>query len=58
MKEICRDLHDEQETLDAIVSKLSEEQWDLITPFIGWSIKYEIAHVALLGHDGQTGGLG
>lgn len=46
LKEICRDLHDEQETLDAIVSKLSDEQWDLITPFIGWSIKYEIAHVA------------
>ncbi|MBL7173158.1 MAG: TIGR03084 family protein [Desulfobacteraceae bacterium] len=46
MKEICRDLHDEQEALDAIVSKLSDEQWDLITPFIGWSIKYEIAHVA------------
>lgn len=46
MKEICRDLHNEQEALDAIVSKLSAEQWDLITPFIGWSIKYEIAHVA------------
>ena len=45
MKEICRDLHDEQEALDAIVSPLSDEQWDVITPFIGWSIKYEIAHV-------------
>ena len=46
LKDICRDLHNEQEALDAIVSKLSDEQWDLITPFIGWSIKYEIAHVA------------
>jgi uncharacterized protein (TIGR03084 family) len=46
MKEICRDLHDEQESLDAIVSQLSNEQWELITPFIGWSIKYEVAHVA------------
>jgi uncharacterized protein (TIGR03084 family) len=45
MKEICRDLHDEQEALDAIVSPLGDEQWDLVTPFIGWSIKYEIAHV-------------
>jgi uncharacterized protein (TIGR03084 family) len=46
MKEICRDLYDEQEALDSIVSELSDEQWSLITPFIGWSIKYEIAHVA------------
>ena len=46
MKEICRDLHDEQEALDAIVSLLTNEQWDTITPFIGWSIKYEIAHLA------------
>ena len=46
MKEICRDLHNEQEALDAVVSKLSDEQWEIITPFIGWSIKYEIAHIA------------
>ncbi len=45
MKDICRDLHDEQETLDAIVAPLSEAQWDLLTPFIGWTIKYEIAHL-------------
>lgn len=46
MKEICRDLRDEQEALDTIVSKLNDKQWGLITPFIGWSIKYEIAHIA------------
>ena len=46
LKEICRELHNEQEALDAVVSKLSDEQWEIITPFIGWSIKYEIAHLA------------
>jgi uncharacterized protein (TIGR03084 family) len=46
MKDICKDLHEEQEALDALVSPLSDEQWDTITPFIGWSIKYEVAHVA------------
>ncbi|MCP4665065.1 MAG: TIGR03084 family protein, partial [Deltaproteobacteria bacterium] len=46
MKEICRDLQDEQEALDAVVSQLSDEQWDRITPFIGWPIKYEVAHLA------------
>ena len=46
MKDMCRDLTDEYETLDAIVSPLREEQWNLITPFISWSIKTEIAHIA------------
>jgi len=46
MKEICRDLRDEQEALDAIVAPLGEEQWTLVTPFIGWNIHYEIAHLA------------
>jgi uncharacterized protein (TIGR03084 family) len=46
MKEICRDLNDEQESLDAIVAPLTDEEWNQITPFIGWSIKYEIAHLA------------
>ncbi|RLB37377.1 MAG: TIGR03084 family protein [Deltaproteobacteria bacterium] len=46
MKEICRDLQEEQEALDSIVAPLSRKEWDTITPFIGWSIKYEIAHLA------------
>ena len=46
MKDLCRDLSDEYEALDAIVAPLREDQWNLITPFIGWSIKTEIAHVA------------
>jgi len=46
MEEIYQDLKDEYEALDAIVAGLSDEQWNLLTPFIGWTIKYELAHVA------------
>jgi uncharacterized protein (TIGR03084 family) len=46
MKEICKELNDEYEALDAIVAPLSDEQWNLMTPSIGWNIKYQIAHVA------------
>ena len=46
MEEIYRDLKDEQEALDAIVAPLDDRQWNLLTPFIGWNIKYEIAHLA------------
>jgi len=46
MREICRDLNDEQEALDVVVARLSDDQWNLLTPFIGWTIKYEIAHLA------------
>jgi len=46
MKEICKELNDEYEALDAIVAPLSDEQWNLMTPSVGWNIKYQIAHVA------------
>ncbi len=46
MKQICTDLRDEYEWLDAVVAHLSEAQWNLITPFMDWSIKTEIAHLA------------
>ncbi|MGD2269276.1 MAG: TIGR03084 family metal-binding protein [Desulfobacterales bacterium] len=46
MKDICQDLMDECESLDALVTPLSEEQWNRITPFMGWSIKIQIAHLA------------
>jgi uncharacterized protein (TIGR03084 family) len=53
MKAICQDLMDECESLDAIVTPLSEEQWNRITPFMGWSIKTQIAHLAYF--DGTAG---
>jgi uncharacterized protein (TIGR03084 family) len=46
LQHICKDLRDEYEWLDNLVAHLSEAQWNLITPFMGWSIKIEIAHLA------------
>jgi uncharacterized protein (TIGR03084 family) len=46
MKEICRDLQDEYQVLDDIVSKLDEAGWALITHCAGWSIKDQISHIA------------
>ena len=46
MKDICKDLYDEYEMLDSIVSGLSEAEWELVTPFYGWTIKDEISHIA------------
>jgi uncharacterized protein (TIGR03084 family) len=46
MKKICNDLAAEYNNLDTIVSKLDEQQWNIITPFYEWSIKDEIIHIA------------
>jgi len=48
MKDMSRDLSEEYEALDAIVAPLSNEQWNLVNPFVGWSIKREIAHIAYI----------
>ncbi|MBW1898520.1 MAG: TIGR03084 family protein [Deltaproteobacteria bacterium] len=46
MKNTCRDLSLEYDALDAIVSGLDESEWEIITPFYGWTIKDEISHIA------------
>jgi len=46
MKEICKDLADEGQSLDDIVADISDEDWDKETPFSGWTVKDEIAHIA------------
>jgi uncharacterized protein (TIGR03084 family) len=46
MKDTCRDLSLEYDALDAIVSGLDESEWNIITPFYGWTIKDEISHIA------------
>ena len=46
MKEICKDLADEGQSLDDIVSAISDADWDRETPFSGWTVKDEIAHIA------------
>lgn len=46
MENICKDLQDEYESLDAVVSGLSESEWDTVTPFDDWTIRDEISHIA------------
>ena len=46
MERLCRDLEEEYAALDAIVSPLSEAQWDTVTPFYDWTVRNEIIHIA------------
>jgi len=45
VKLTCADLRTEYEELDALVSSLGEQEWHQATPFYGWSIYDEIAHL-------------
>jgi uncharacterized protein (TIGR03084 family) len=42
---VAADLRAEQETLDAIVDGLTEEQWRLATPSPGWTVADQIGHL-------------
>ena len=46
MKTICKDLADEGQALDDIVADIGDADWNRKTPFNGWTIKDEIAHIA------------
>ncbi len=46
MRNICYDLAKEYEELDNIVENLSSREWQLVSPFYGWTIKDEISHLA------------
>ena len=46
MKAICKDLADEGQSLDDIVAGIKEDAWDMVTPFNGWTVRDEIAHIA------------
>jgi uncharacterized protein (TIGR03084 family) len=46
MKSICRDLEAQYLELDTIVSRLNEERWFDETPFYGWTIFDQVAHIA------------
>jgi len=46
MKDLIKDLSEEYESLDGIVSPLSESVWDRETPFSPWTIRDEISHLA------------
>ncbi|MBI4766223.1 MAG: TIGR03084 family protein [Deltaproteobacteria bacterium] len=46
MEKICKDLNDEYEALDDIVSGLNGAGWQTKTSFFDWTVKDEIAHIA------------
>jgi uncharacterized protein (TIGR03084 family) len=46
MKEICTDLDVEGRIVEDLVAGLSEDRWHTATPFGGWTIRDEIAHIA------------
>jgi len=51
MKQLCRDLADEYQALDDLVSGLAPEVWQMETPFYGWTVFDEIAHLAFFDHE-------
>lgn len=46
MKAICRDLGEEGRLIEDLAAGLDEDGWRRVTPFYGWTIKDEIAHLA------------
>ncbi len=52
MDAICTDLQAETDDLIAILSGLTEAQWDLPTPADGWSIRDQISHLTFFDHTG------
>lgn len=45
VREVAADLHAEQQALDAVVADLSEDQWGLSTPSVGWTVADQIGHL-------------
>mgnify|MGYP001140166163 CR=1 FL=1 len=48
MRELLADLAAEQDELDAVVGRLTEAQWATATPAVGWDVRDQIAHLALV----------
>jgi uncharacterized protein (TIGR03084 family) len=46
MDKLCKDLHAQYLEFDALVCDLSERKWVAVTPFFGWTIFDQVAHVA------------
>ncbi len=46
MKAILADLSAEQTELDALVSELDEDQWNVLTPAEPWTVRDQIGHLA------------
>ena len=50
MEKICVDLQAQYLELDTLVSGLGEAVWSMATPFFGWTIFDQVAHVAFFDH--------
>jgi uncharacterized protein (TIGR03084 family) len=48
MKALCSDLREEVEALEQLVAGLSADQWKMTTPFLGWSVYDQVAHIAFI----------
>jgi uncharacterized protein (TIGR03084 family) len=51
MKQICENLEKQYQEFDDLVSGLTEKQWRDKTPFFGWTIFDQVAHVAFFDHE-------
>ncbi len=45
MKDICKDLAAEHQALDDVLANIDDAAWDTVTPFDGWTVKDELAHI-------------
>jgi uncharacterized protein (TIGR03084 family) len=45
MEQICDDLDAEHAALDAVVDRLSEQQWDTATPAADWTVRDQVSHL-------------
>ncbi len=52
MKELCADLLAEYSELATLADGLTAEEWDLVTPFDGWTVHDEVAHLAFFDEAG------
>jgi uncharacterized protein (TIGR03084 family) len=46
MKEIISDLRAEQESLDALLATLTDDQWRQPTPAVPWTVQDSVSHIA------------
>jgi uncharacterized protein (TIGR03084 family) len=45
---VARDLAAEQHALDDLVASAPRASWDLLTPAVGWDVRDQVAHIALV----------
>ena len=48
---ICADLERQHRELDHILTSLDETRWQAVTPFYGWTLMDQVAHIAFFDHE-------